>query len=752
MDIVSSVVGAIQNIVTVLKYAKDVQNAPEDIARCLNELNLLKIYLGTIHNLITREQPPESDGPWLETLKQLFAPRVDAPDGLFKDLEELLAKLKKDLNNDPPRPRWLKRSKTRLLWTLTKTSVAEDLQKIERFKTLIFSATQVDASKLSDAIKNTVNDVKDILKNGEAEKVAEWLTTLDNNAVQQEKLRKRLGNTGNWFLESPEYKSWKDDSAKSRTLWCPGIPGVGKTILAAIIVEDLQHYRDRSDEKMLVLSVFCDYQVPATHTVAGLLCSLLKQLIKTLYDQSHSKSSHLPKDKLVETLSKELQSFDRVYIVLDALDEYNGNDGDRKGLINVVRDSLCTDTRLLVTSRDIGTTIGSLFEGGTRLDIRATVEDIGLYIESRFDSSDRLEGHIKRVGPSLKSDIRTGVTSKAKGMFLLAYMHVDSLAQMTTVQSLRNELKELPDDIWGAYDKTLKRIKDKGKEDESLALRVFGWIAFVERPLTVLELRHALAVEQDSTAALNIDNLCAEDTLLGVCVGLVVKDETYVSEDCQSDEPAILTFAHNTMQEYFHDRREGKLFPCIQETITRTCLSYMSFNDFGLSSDVDLDNVNSDNKNTHLHDNLAQDYPFLPYASLYWGNHACGQVELKMKDEIVTFLNDVDNLDRSAHRRKVASIFHTPSEVRIPKWFADHYGLSHIMKFLPKDEIDLGQHTKSSLRAASPLGGDAEAVKPKGLLQDQGSFSALLVTILTTLWDLGTFLFQLVLEWLLGSS
>ncbi|KAK0477564.1 hypothetical protein IW261DRAFT_1338430 [Armillaria novae-zelandiae] len=383
---------------------------------------------------------------------------------------------------------------------------------------------------------------------GEAVKVVEWLTTLDNNAVQQEKLGMRVDNTGNWFLQSSEYKSWKG-SAKSCTLWCPGIPGVGKTILAAIIVEDLkQCYRDRSED-ILVLSVFCDYQVSATQGIPGLLRSLLKQVvqdcgqvppsIRSLYDQFRLEGKPPPLNMIIETLSQVLPSFGRVYLVLDALDEYNDNDGDRELLIAVMRKSLGDNLHLLVTSRDIGTTIGSLFEGDIRLDVLATDGDISLYIDSRLDSSRRLRRHINEGDNRLRSDIHTGVTTKADGMFLLAHMHMESLSRTTNVKSLRTELEELPRNLWDAYDKTLKRINLQDEESRTLALRVFGWIAFAKRPLTVLELRYALAVEPGSTTALNLDNLCAEDILSGVCVGLVVKDETYVSEDFQSDEPTM---------------------------------------------------------------------------------------------------------------------------------------------------------------------------------------------------------------------
>ncbi len=142
LGVASSVTALIGNIVTFTKYVKDVKDAPEEITQFSKELAHLEIYLTALRGLI---QHSTEEDPWLKTLKQLFAPPVDAPgaapDGLFKELEELLDGLKEKVNNDPPQ--W-KMVKKRLLWTLTKTSVEDDLKKTERFKTLVMSALQLD--------------------------------------------------------------------------------------------------------------------------------------------------------------------------------------------------------------------------------------------------------------------------------------------------------------------------------------------------------------------------------------------------------------------------------------------------------------------------------------------------------------------------------------------------------------------------------------------------------------------------------
>ncbi|KAK0438142.1 uncharacterized protein EV420DRAFT_1651193 [Desarmillaria tabescens] len=351
----SSVTAVINNIITLISYVKDVSNAPEEMIQISKELEYLRIYLTAIKELMSLS--PEND-PWLETLKRLFPPpddaRDDVPGGLFKELTELFKELDKKLVIDPPQ--W-KKVKKRLLWTLTKTSVEEDLQKIERFKTLVMSAVQLDDVKLSHAIKDMVADLKgtfdgfirkteQLQMRTEDAEMEKWLTAgyVDYKSIQEQTLKKCTEGTGQRFLTSPVFLNWKDGPSAT-CLWCPGQPGAGKSVLASIIVEDLETLV--SPRKALVLCIFCDYEEPAT--TQTIVCSLLKQTIQSQGLSSHSKSVYIeecvnngrrqPSDlTLSDTLSKQLRSYKgHVYIVLDALDEFNDDDGGQGQLIDTLR-------------------------------------------------------------------------------------------------------------------------------------------------------------------------------------------------------------------------------------------------------------------------------------------------------------------------------------------------------------------------------------------------------------------------------
>ena len=69
---------------------------------------------------------------------------------------------------------------------------------------------------------------------------------------------------------------------------------------------------------------------------------------------------------------------------------------------------------------------------------------------------------------------------------------------MTSPKSIRTALKRLPTGSeaydW-AYKEAMERIKGQIPGSKKLAMQVLWWIAFTTRPLTTLELQHALAVE-----------------------------------------------------------------------------------------------------------------------------------------------------------------------------------------------------------------------------------------------------------------
>lgn len=71
-----------------------------------------------------------------------------------------------------------------------------------------------------------------------------WLSSLDFAGVLATLIRAREPDTGAWFLDSPEFLSWldSDDGDVEPTLLGYGMLGAEKSVMTAIVVENLQDY------------------------------------------------------------------------------------------------------------------------------------------------------------------------------------------------------------------------------------------------------------------------------------------------------------------------------------------------------------------------------------------------------------------------------------------------------------------------------------------------------------------------------
>jgi hypothetical protein len=94
-------------------------------------------------------------------------------------------------------------------------------------------------------------------------------------------------------------------------------------------------------------------------------------------------------------------------------------------------------------------------------------------------------------------------------------------------KAIRTALEKLPKGSEAydqAYREAMERIEGQTADYEILAKQVLSWITCAMRPLTTLELQHALAVEVGESE-LDQENLPEIEDMVSVCTGLVTVDE-----------------------------------------------------------------------------------------------------------------------------------------------------------------------------------------------------------------------------------
>ena len=399
-----------------------------------------------------------------------------------------------------------------------------------------------------------------------------------------------------------------------------------------------------------------------------------------LYEK-HSKAKSPPSiGECCQLLQAVVHSIPKIFVVIDALDECT--EATRDALLTRIQ-NLQPKVRLLITSRH---TFGSEYEldDSLSLEVRADHIDMQHYLDERIRESRALQAHIKK-DRDLHGYLVSGIVGKANGMyvscivsdssdtidcsirFLLARLHLDSLIAKTTLRKVRSALKSLPEELDGMYDQVLERIRNQGPERAELALKVLGWIRYAARPLTLLEIQHALAIEPGD-ACFDEDGIPKMELVLSVCAGIVTVRENH-----------IMGLVHYTAQEYL-ERRAFDYLPNAQTEIARACLTYISFDEFAQGPCLD----------DEIFELRLKDYPLLQYASKYWPHHGRGDPEKEIKADALEFLRQGPMLMSSIQ------VLHAPdlhtknySQKYIHAvgslWFAASFGLSYLATALLDD-------------------------------------------------------------------
>src|ERR1700733_2712272 len=177
-------------------------------------------------------------------------------------------------------------------------------------------------------VQQGVNELLRGQHDQEHDTILNWLTRIDYAPQQNDYIRRRQPGTGQWLLDSAEFQTWLYTG--KQTLFCPGIPGAGKTILTLIVVNDLCN-RFRNDMTIGIAYIYCNFRQQDEQKVEDLLASLLKELaqyqpsllgvVKDLYDRHKDNRTRPSFDDISRALQSVASMYSRVFIVVDALDE-----------------------------------------------------------------------------------------------------------------------------------------------------------------------------------------------------------------------------------------------------------------------------------------------------------------------------------------------------------------------------------------------------------------------------------------------
>lgn len=266
--------------------------------------------------------------------------------------------------------------------------------------------------------------------------------------------------------------------------------------------------------------------------------------------------------------------------------------------------------------------------------------------------------------------------------FLLARLHMDSLAMAITPGSVRRILHNLPSTYSVTYKQAMHRISAQHPEDAWLANCVLIWTAFAIRPLSVSELRQAISVRWEQKD-LDILECPDEELLTSVCAGLVIIDQ----------QTKLVRLVHKTTQEFFVEN-SATYFTDLQKTMASICISYLKFGPGRGPCETQED-----------YEKFLQQYKFFTYAARHWGDHARGDPEDSLQDELKSFLGDKEKVMSAIQSRNVGLGNSTydlyPRKVTTLSYVAS-FGLSRLAARILKSAGPQNLNVKDSF-GATPL-------------------------------------------------
>lgn len=158
---------------------------------------------------------------------------------------------------------------------------------------------------------------------------ADWLSSIDMSATLSDIVAKIQEGTGTTLSSDPTFQSWL--TGDFQTLLCLGNAGVGKTTLAAQVIDDF--IRNDRFKRSPLLFFFASWQrrEMESQMPTAILANLLRQLLwwktsisdetQQLFERHMKGGSRPDESALLACLMRETNKIPEIYVVIDALDE-----------------------------------------------------------------------------------------------------------------------------------------------------------------------------------------------------------------------------------------------------------------------------------------------------------------------------------------------------------------------------------------------------------------------------------------------
>lgn len=348
-------------------------------------------------------------------------------------------------------------------------------------------------SEESDVVLVGPGDIRDFNKENilplpaeDVKNIRDWLQPTPYDLERSEfsrHLESHLTGTGQWLISTNTYQQWHGGDANG-LLWIKGIPGSGKSVMAASIIHQLRK------EDVPVLFFFFRQIIDANHQPVAALRDWLCQILPFSPSlQVKLKKEYLDNKRSIDTLAANdlwknikfaLSAFPKAYCVTDALDEMDqGNDDFLQALVELGQ-WRPENLKVLIFSRPVVAVESPLRPFSVpflRLEENLVDRDIAAYVQYRLRNSSVPKDHWNLITEA--------IPGRANGLFLFARLSMDAFLKPGA--DAQDILKELPADLNMMYNDLLREHAKRSNVPDDLQLLILQSITHVTRPLRLLE-------------------------------------------------------------------------------------------------------------------------------------------------------------------------------------------------------------------------------------------------------------------------
>jgi Cdc6-like AAA superfamily ATPase len=279
-------------------------------------------------------------------------------------------------------------------------------------------------TEIQDSLIGVSTDIGKVLHrqhNQEQKAILAWLTSADHSAQQNDYFGRRQEGTGDWLLESDKFQEWKNN--ERHILFCPGIPGAGKTMITSIVINHLlKEFGNNSDIGIAFL--YCNFRQQQEQQPKDLFLSLLKQFAQRTFTipecvirlyEDHERNRTRPSFGEISTaLQSVIADYSRSFIIIDALDEYSDTGGAVSQFLDMLFNLQAkTSSSLFATSRPIFDIPEEFIRRqSTVLEICTSNEDMRRYLDGHIHG---ISSYV-RITPEIEEKIKIAIIKAADGM------------------------------------------------------------------------------------------------------------------------------------------------------------------------------------------------------------------------------------------------------------------------------------------------------------------------------------------------